>query len=364
VKAAVLREVGKPLQIEQVEISKPGPREVLVRTVAAGVCHSDLHFIEGSYPTQLPIVLGHESAGIVEQVGSEVRTVKVGDHVITCLSAYCGHCDQCLTGRMSLCISPETKRAEGDPPRITQNGAPMPQFLNLSSFAEYMLIHEHACVSIRKDMPLDRAALIGCGVTTGVGAVIHTSHVRPGETVAIIGCGGEGLAAINGAAIAGAGRIIAVDTNPGKLEMAKQFGATDVVNAAEGDPAKQVIQMTSGGVHHSFEAVGLKVTAEQSFRMLRRGGTANIIGMIPVGVSIELRGVDFLGEKRIQGSQMGSNRFPIDMPRFVDMYMAGKLKLDDMVSRRIKLEQVNEAFKEMKEGKVARSVIVFDGAMP
>jgi S-(hydroxymethyl)glutathione dehydrogenase/alcohol dehydrogenase len=362
VKAAVLREVGSPLQIEDVEISKPGPHEVLVRTVAAGVCHSDLHFVEGSYPTQLPIVLGHESAGVVEQVGSEVRTVKVGDHVITCLSAYCGHCDHCLTGHMSLCVSPETKRGEADSPRLTQRGAPMPQFLNLSSFAEYMLIHEHACVSIRKDMPLDRAALIGCAVTTGVGAVIHTSPVRPGETVAIIGCGGVGLSAINGASIAGAGRIIAVDTNPSKLEMAKTFGATDVVNAAEGDPAKQVLQMTGGGVHHSFEAVGLKVTAEQSFRMLRRGGTANIIGMIPVGVSIELRGVDFLGEKRIQGSQMGSNRFPVDMPRFVDFYMAGKLKLDDMVSRRIKLDEVNEAFAEMKAGKVARSVIVFEGA--
>ncbi len=359
-KAAVLREVGRPLEIEDVQISKPGPHEVLIRTVAAGVCHSDLHFVEGSYPFAMPVVLGHESAGIVEQVGSEVRTVKVGDHVITCLSAFCGHCDQCLTGHMSLCISPETKRDEGTEPRLSQAGGTMNQFLNLSSFAEYMLIHEHACVSIRKDMPLDRAALIGCGVTTGVGAVIHTSNVRPGETVAVIGLGGVGLAAINGAAIAGAGRIIAIDTVPEKLEMAKHFGATDVINANDGDPAKQVIQMTSGGVHHSFEAVGLKVTAEQSFRMIRRGGTANIIGMIPVGVSIELRGVDFLGEKRIQGSQMGSNRFPVDMPRFVDFYMAGKLKLDDMVSRRIKLSQINEAFAEMKTGKVARSVIVFD----
>jgi S-(hydroxymethyl)glutathione dehydrogenase/alcohol dehydrogenase len=215
-------------------------------------------------------------------------------------------------------------------------------------------------VAIRKDMPLDRAALIGCGVTTGVGAVIHTSHVRPGETVAIIGCGGVGLAAINGAAIAGAGRIIAVDTNPDKLEMAKNFGATDVVNAAEGDPAKQVIQMTSGGVHHSFEAVGLKVTAEQSFRMLRRGGTANIIGMIPVGTMIELHGPDFLGEKKIQGSFMGSNRFPVDMPRLVDAYMGGKLKLDELISRRIKLEDVNSAFDELKRGELARSVIVFD----
>ena len=210
-KAAILREVGKPLSIEDVQIGKPGPHEVLIRTVAAGVCHSDVHFWEGSYPYPMPAVLGHESAGVVEAVGNEVRTVKVGDHVITCLSVFCGHCDQCLTGHMSLCQSPDVRRAQGDEPRITQNGAPMQQFLNLSSFAEQMLIHEHACVAIRPDMPLDRAALIGCGVMTGVGAVIHTSNVRPGETVAVIGCGGVGLAAINGAAIAGAGRIIAVD---------------------------------------------------------------------------------------------------------------------------------------------------------
>jgi S-(hydroxymethyl)glutathione dehydrogenase/alcohol dehydrogenase len=223
-----------------------------------------------------------------------------------------------------------------------------------------MLIHEHACTPIRKDMPFDVAALIGCSVTTGVGAVIHTSNVRPGETVAVIGCGGVGLAAVNGAAIAGAGRIIAIDTQGSKLNLAKQFGATDVVDATQGDPVKQVLEMTSGGVHHSFEAIGLKVTAEQAFKMLRRGGTANIIGMIPVGTMIELHGPDFLGEKRIQGSLMGSNRFPVDMPRFVDFYMAGKLKLDDMISRRIKLEDVNEAFEELKRGEIARSVIVFD----
>lgn len=358
-KAAVLRQVGKPLEIEEVQINKPGPHEVLIRTKAAGVCHSDLHFYEGSYPYPLPAVLGHESAGIVEQVGSEVRTVKPGDHVITCLSAYCGHCEHCLTGHMSRCVSPETKRQAGEEPRITANGG-MNQFLNLSSFAEQMLIHEHACVSIRKDMPFDRAALIGCSVTTGVGAVIHTSSVRPGETVAVIGCGGVGLAAINGAAIAGAGRIIAVDTQGSKLNLAKEFGATDVVNAKDGDPVAQVMELTGGGVHHSFEAIGLKQTAEQAFKMLGRGGTANIIGMIPVGVNIELHGADFLGEKKIQGSLMGSNRFPVDMPRFVDFYMNGKLNLDQMISRRIKLEQVNEAFDELKKGELARSVIVFD----
>lgn len=363
-KAAVLREVGQPLQIEEVSIGKPGPREVLIRTKAAGVCHSDLHFIEGSYPHPLPAVLGHESAGIVEAIGSEVRTVKVGDHVITCLNPYCGHCEVCLTGHMNLCISPETRRSKTDEPRLFKEDlsgpGKMAQFLNLSSFAEMMLVHEHACVAIRKDMPFDRAALIGCSVMTGVGAVIHTSSVRPGETVAVIGCGGVGLATINGAAIAGAGRIIAIDRVPAKLALAKTFGATDVINAADGDAVKQVQELTGGGVHHSFEAIGLKATAEQSFKMLRRGGTANIIGMIPVGTMIELHGADFLGERKIQGSFMGSNRFPVDMPRLVDAYMGGKLKLDELISRRIKLEEVNSAFDELKRGELARSVIVFD----
>ena len=361
-KAAVLRQVRSPLEIEEVAIGKPGPHEVLIRTVAAGVCHSDLHFVEGSYPYPLPAVLGHESAGVVEQVGAEVRTVKVGDHVITCLSAFCGHCEHCLGGHMSRCVSPDTRRAKGEPSRLKEGESDMNQFLNLSSFAEYMLIHEHACTAIRKDMPLDRAALIGCSVTTGVGAVIHTSNVRPGETVAVIGCGGVGLAAINGAAIAGAGRIIAIDTQGSKLNLAKEFGATDVIDANDGDPVKQVIELTKGGVHHSFEAIGLKATAEQAFKMLARGGTANIIGMIPVGTMIELHGADFLGEKRIQGSLMGSNRFPIDMPRFVDFYMNGKLKLDNLISQRIKLEQVNEAFDELRRGELARSVIMFDAA--
>ena len=359
-KAAVLREVGKPLQIENVQIGKPGPREVLIRTVAAGVCHSDLHFIEGSYPHPLPAVLGHESAGVVEMVGSDVRSVKPGDHVITCLSAFCGHCAHCVTGHLSLCDGAETRRGEEQATRLTQDGAPMGQFLNLSSFAEQMLIHENACVAIRKDMPLDRAALIGCGVMTGVGSVIHTSNVRPGETVAVIGCGGVGLAAINGAAIAGAGRIIAIDMSPAKANLARHFGATDFICAAETDPVAAVQELTRGGVNHSFEAVGLKKTSEQAFHMTARGGTANIIGMIPIGQTIEVPGFMFLGERRIQGSLMGSNRFPVDMPRLVDFYLDGKLKLDELVSRRIGLADVNEAFVEMKRGEIARSVIVFD----
>jgi len=360
VKAAVLRQTKSPLVIENVTINKPGPREVLIRTKAAGVCHSDLHFVEGLYPYPLPAVLGHESAGIVEQVGSEVRSVKVGDHVITCLSAFCGRCEHCITGHLSRCVSPDTKRHGGDEPRLIETNGPMNQFLNLSSFAEMMLIHENACVSIRRDMPFDVAALIGCSVVTGYGAVAHTSGVRPGETVAVIGCGGIGLAAINAAAIAGASRIIAIDMVGSKLNLAKHFGATDVVNPKDGDPVKQVQDLTNGGVHHAFEAVGLKQTAEQSFKMLARGGTANIIGMIPVGVHIELHGAEFLGEKRIQGSVMGSNRFPVDMPRLVDFYMSGKLKLDEMISQRVKLEQVNEALQELKTGNLARSVIMFD----
>jgi S-(hydroxymethyl)glutathione dehydrogenase/alcohol dehydrogenase len=295
---------------------------------------------------------------VVEQVGSEVRGLAVGDHVITCLSVFCGHCEQCLTGHMSLCRSPEVRTAAGL--RLGKDGAPVNQFAQLSSFAEQMLIHEHACVAIRKDMPLDRAALIGCGVTTGVGAVIHTSKVKPGETVAVIGCGGVGLAAINGAAIAGAGRIIAIDAQPSKANLVREFGATDFVDASKEDAVAAVMALTGGGVHHAFEAIGLAKTAEQAFNMLARGGTANIIGMIPVGQTISLMGAAFLGEKRIQGSSMGSNRFPIDMPRFVDFYLAGKLKLDEMISRRIRLDDINDAFAEMKTGQIARSVIVFD----
>ena len=359
-KAAVFHEVGQPLVIEEVSISKPGPREVLVKTAAAGVCHSDLHFVEGLYPGITPMVLGHESAGVVEAVGSDVTYVKPGDHVISCLSVFCGHCEECLTGHMSLCVNPETKRDADQEPRLSQGGTTVQQFANLSSFAEQMLVHEHALVKIDKDMPLDRAALIGCGVTTGVGSVFHTAAVEPGSTVAVIGCGGVGLSCINGAALAGAAKIIAVDMVDSKLEMAKTFGATHTVNGKDGDSVEQVMELTGGGVHYSFEAIGLKQTAEDAFRMLRQGGAATIIGMIPVGTKIELTGSDFLREKKIQGSFMGSNRFRVDMPRFIDFYLQGKLHLDEMISKRIKLEDINTAFDDIKTGSVARSVIVFD----
>ena len=359
-KAAVFREINQPMEVEEVEISKPGPREVLIRTAAAGVCHSDLHFFNGTYPGALPMVLGHESAGVVEQVGSDVRYVQPGDHVITCLSVFCGHCEYCLSGHLSLCQEPETKRTSDEEPRLSHGGAALAQFADLSSFAEMMLVHEHAVAKIREDMPLDRAALIGCGVTTGVGSVIHTAKVEPGATVAVIGCGGVGLSCINGAAIAGAGRIIAVDMVASKLDLARKFGATDVVDGSQGDPVAQVKELTGGGVHYSFEAIGLKVTAEQSFNMLRNGGTATIIGMIPPGQMVSMHGPDFLFEKKIQGSMMGSNRFRVDMPRFVELYMQGRLHLDDMISGHIKLADINDAFAQLETGEIARNVIMFD----
>ncbi len=359
-KAAVLHAPKQPMTIEDVAIGKPGRREVLVRTVAAGLCHSDLHFIEGAYPTPMPVVLGHESAGIVEMVGEDVTYLKPGDHVISCLSVFCGHCEFCLSGHPSICQTPEVKQPPGVARRLTWKGQHLNQFLNLSSFAEQMLVHEHALVKVREDMPLDLASLIGCSVITGYGAVAHTARIEPGSSVAIFGAGGIGLATINAALMAGAGRIIAVDLDPFKLNLAKLFGATDVIDASAGDTVKRIVDLSNGGVHYSFECIGPKATAEQSFSCLRSGGTATLIGMIPVGTRIELHGVDFLRERRIQGCMMGSNRFRIDMPRLIDFYLQGRLKLDEMVSGRIKLGQINEGFAELKKGGIARNVIMFD----
>src|SRR6202043_3245590 len=346
-KAAVLHEVNKPLVIEDVSLQKPGPREVLIRTSVAGLCHSDLHFMEGLYPHPLPAVLGHESAGVVEQVGSDVTYVKPGDHVVTGLSV--------------LCTDTTVKMLPGQSNRLSwARSEKLNQFLNLSSFAEQMLVHENAIVKIRKDMPLDLAALIGCGVITGFGAVVNTAKVAPGETVVVIGCGGVGMAAINGAEIAGAGRIIAVDTNPAKLQLATKLGATDIVDPRNGDVVQQVRDLTKGGVHHAFEVLGRKETAEQAFAMLAPGGTATIVGMIPFGQKIELHGFDFLRERKIQGSSMGSNHFRVDMPRLIEFYMQGRLHLEDWISARLKLAEINEGFAAMKAGKTVRSVVVFD----
>ena len=358
-KAAVFHGPHKELTIENVDIAKPIGREVLVRTVASGVCHSDLHFIEGLYPFASPAILGHEAAGIVEAVGPHVSEFKASDHVICCLSVFCGHCEWCLTGRTHLCQS-RPMRASNEPPKLTWKGQPVNQFANLSSYAEQMLVHDSGLVKVRDDMPLDRGALIGCGVTTGVGAVLNTAKVEPGTTVAVYGTGGVGLAAIQGAAIAGARMIIAVDVHDHKLETAKKLGATHGVNAATGDPVKAIRELTGPGVDYAFECIGLKKAAEQAFDCLRPGGTATIVGMIPVGQKVELDGPAFLREKKVQGCSMGSNRFKVDMPRYVELYRQGRLKLDEMITRRGRLEDVNEAFRAMKAGEVSRTVLMFE----
>jgi S-(hydroxymethyl)glutathione dehydrogenase/alcohol dehydrogenase len=361
-KAAVLTAPGQPLEVWDLAIAKPGPHEVLIRTAACGLCHSDLHFIEGTYPHPLPAVPGHEAAGIVEAVGSEVRTVKPGDAVVTCLSAFCGHCEFCVTGRMALCLGGDTRRAPGEAPRLTRgdDGTPVNQMLNLSAFAEMMLVHEHACVAINPEMPLDRAAVIGCAVTTGAGTIFNACKVTPGETVAVVGCGGVGLATINAAKIAGAGRIIAADPLPEKRALAVKLGATDTVDAMANDAAAQIVELTKGGVDHAIEAVGRPASAALAVASLRRGGTATILGMMPLSEKVGLSAMDLLSGKKLQGAIMGMNHFPVDLPRLVDFYMRGLLDLDSIIAETIPLSAINEGFEKMKAGHSARSVIVFD----
>ena len=359
-KAAVLYEAGKPLEITEVRVSKPGPREVLIRTAAVGVCRSDLHFVDGAFPHPVPTVPGHEAAGVIEAVGSDVAHLKVGDHVITFFTVFCGSCEMCVTGRPSLCIDPSTRRPNGAEPRLSlEDGTGLAPFLNLSAFAEQMLVHENACVAISKEMPLDRAALLGCAVITGAGAIFNDSRVRPGESVAVIGAGGIGLAAINAAKIAGAGTILAIDPVPEKRELALKLGATHAMDAMAEGLAKDVLKLTGGGVHYAIEAVGRPNTAELAWNILRRGGTATILGMIAPGGNVSLPGPTFLTGKKIQGSLLGSTRFPIDMPRLVQMYLDGLLDLDTMVAERIRLEDVNDALDKLRKGDSVRSVIEF-----
>jgi S-(hydroxymethyl)glutathione dehydrogenase / alcohol dehydrogenase len=358
-RAAVFHEAHQPMTIETLEVAKPQAHEVLLRTAYAGLCHSDLHFLEGLYPIQTPCVLGHESSAVVEAVGDEVTYVKPGDRVITCLSVFCGTCEYCNTGRPQLCNNVNVKMPPGKAKRLFWKGEPVVQFANLSSFAEQLLVHENAVVKIADDIPLNIGCLVGCGVMTGAGAVFNTAKVPAGATVAVFGCGGIGLSAVNGAAIAGADRIIAIDTISSKLDVAKEMGATDVINASNVDPVEAIKDLTGGGVEYSFEAVGLKLTAEQSFQCLRAGGTATIIGMVPFGMKIELHGYDFLRERKIQGSSMGSNRFRVDMPRLLNAWKKGDLKLDYLISSHIGLDDINDGYANLKGGEVLRQLIDF-----
>ncbi len=359
-KAAVLRQPGTPLAIEEVAISSPGPREVLIRTKACGVCHSDLHFIDGAYPTPLPAVPGHEAAGVVEAVGADVTALKPGDHVVTCFSAFCGRCEFCATGRLALCVDASTKRKPGEEPRLALDGAPVHQLLNVAGYAEQLLVHENGAVAIDPAMPLDRAALMGCAVVTGAGAVFNTARVRPGEDVAVIGCGGIGLAAVNAARIAGAARIIAIDPVAAKRALAEKVGATHSLDAGASGLREQIMDLTKGGVHHAIEAVGRISTGELALSLLRRGGAATIVGMMPLTERLSMGALDLLAEKKLQGCLMGSNRFPVDIPRLAGFYLAGRLDLDSLVAERVPLADVNAAVDTLRSGEAARSVIVFE----
>ena len=362
-RAAILREYQQPLSIEEVEIDPPKADEVLVKIAAAGVCHSDYHIMKGEWQNGLPMILGHEASGIVAEVGPGVTHLKPGDRCALSFRAWCGRCRYCIAGRPILCngydnAGPRGSMLDGTY-RVHKDGEDLPVMGRMGGFAEYAVMPAQQLVPITADIGMDVLCLIGCAVTTGLGSVFNTAKVTPGSTVAVIGCGGVGLNAVQGAYIAGASRVIAIDMMPWKLDLAREFGATDTINATDGNAVEQVLELTGGGVEYAFEAIGLKVAAEQSFAMLRKGGTATIIGMIPEGQKIELPGSEFLDEKKIQGSNMGSNRFRIDMPRYVDLYMSGRLKLDELVSARISLDQINEGFEAMRRGETARSVVIF-----
>lgn len=361
-KAAVMRANNEPLSIENVEIDDPAPGEVLLKTAASGICHSDLHMIEGGIPLPPPAILGHEPAGVVEAVGEGVTEFAPGDHVIGCLNRWCGVCSYCTRGRPYLCLSTFVPlRPEGAKPRIVDaDGVAVGQLGDLSSFAEKMLCPDRSLVKIRDDMPLDRACLIGCGVTTGLGAALKTVQIDAGATVVIIGCGGVGLSALQGARITGAGKIIAVDAQAWKFDLAQSLGATHCVDASQGDPVAQVQALTGGGADFVFECIGLVPTVQQAVAMTGRGGTTVLVGVVPVTETVAISAADLvLQEKNITGSFMGSNQFRVDMPRYIDFYLDGRLRLDEMISSRIPLDGVNDAFDEMRKGTAARQVIVF-----
>lgn len=359
-KAALLTEPKKPLEIVDAAVDKLAPHEVLIRTVACGVCRSDLHFADGAFPHPMPTIPGHEAAGVVEKVGSEVTTVKPGDHVVTFFTVFCGSCDLCLSGHYTLCTSPAIRRAHDMPPRITLDGDPVAQFLNLSGYAEQMLVHENACVAIDREMPLEKAALLGCAVLTGAGAVFRDCQLTPGETVAVIGCGGIGLSAINAAKIAGAGRIVAIDPVASKRELAMKIGATHAVDPTAEDAIKGLIKSTGGGFDYAIECVGQPATAEMAWAIVKRGGTATILGMIAPGKSVSIPGPSFLTGKKLQGSLLGSCVPPIDLPRLVQFYLRGELDLDLMVAEEIRLDGINGALDALRQGDSVRSVIRFD----
>jgi S-(hydroxymethyl)glutathione dehydrogenase / alcohol dehydrogenase len=362
VKAAVCYAPHTPLMVEELELDEPREGEVLVRIASAGVCHSDYHVMKGEWNPPLPMVLGHEGAGVVEKVGPGVTMSRPGDHVILNFRPNCGFCKFCQTGRPVLCNGAESPRwvmFDGSV-RLHKNGTDIHHFARVACFAEYAVVPQSGAVPVRMDMPLDEACLIGCSVMTGVGAVTNTARIEPGSSVLVIGCGGVGLNCIQGAKLAGAGRIIAVDMLENKLAYAREFGATDVIDASTGNVVERVQSMTDGGVDYAFEAIGFSKTIEQAYQATGPGGTTVIVGMAPENDTMTLSALDFpRTEKTLKGSWYGSARPFVDLPKMVDLYLDGKLKVDEMVSRYYPLDEINVAYDALANGEVARSIIRF-----
>jgi Zn-dependent alcohol dehydrogenase len=358
-KAAMCREFGKPLVIEDVELAPPGPGEIRVRIAACAICHSDIHYAEGAWGGDLPAVYGHEAAGIVEETGPGVATLQRGDHVVVTLIRSCGHCHFCARGEPFVCET-QTALDENSPLR-EPNGSPVVHGLRTGAFAEYAVVHESQVVAVPEEIPLDSASLLACGVITGLGAVVNTAGVRPGSNVAVIGIGGVGLNSIQGAAIAGARRIVAVDIVPSKLEAAMQFGATHTVDGSDPNAAREVRALTERrGADYVFVTVGAKPAIEQALRMIGSTGAVVIVGIPESGLMAEFEPARFASiGQRITGSKMGSTSLAKDIPWLVSLYQQGRLKLDELITGRYPLEEINEAIASTKSGAALRNVIVF-----
>jgi S-(hydroxymethyl)glutathione dehydrogenase/alcohol dehydrogenase len=358
--AAVLYEANTPLKIEDVELGEPGPGEVLVDLKASGVCHSDWHVVKGEWNNlPLPSILGHEGAGIVEAVGPSVANLKRGDHVVLSWRPSCGICERCQSGWPNIC---DNGPAVNTRTVVTSTELPVGRMAALGTFSEATIVPEVAAVRVEKDIPFEQAALVGCGVATGVGAAINTAKVQPGTTVAVFGAGGVGLNCIQGASISSASIIIAVDLLDSKLELAREFGATHTINASDGDVVERIKALTDGeGVHYAFESIGL--VAEpfvQSILCTRPRGLTVWVGHAPMNTPVTIDARDLMREKMVIGSMYGSSRPHVDFRRYLDLYRAGKLKLDELVSKRFGLIEVNDAFEALRKGEVARGVLVFD----
>lgn len=363
-KAVVLNEVNHPVSVEELELDNIREDEVLVRMVASGVCHSDYSVMDGTIPLETPIVLGHEGAGIIEEVGLLVNIVKPGDHVVLAYIPQCGQCYFCTVGQPNLCETREMTRAgslpNGHRP-IHRGTLPLNQMTGIGTMSEYAVVHETSLVPIENDIPLDKAALVGCAVMTGVGATINTAKVQPGSSVAVFGSGGVGLNAIQGSALAGANIVIAVDTNPRKLKFAQNFGATHTVNASDAEPVTAIQEITGGrGADYTFEAIGNPQVMRQAYDSSRRGGTITIIGMArPESEFVLPAQLIASDEKRILGSYYGSTRQRVDMPKMFDLYRCGRLKLDELITKTYPIDQAQEAFDDLAAGKNARGVLIF-----